>query len=533
MEKTLALQIRVDLNDSKPPIWRRILVPADTPLDQLHLILQGAFGWTDSHLHGFRKGHRRFLSNPEPYESAEEESVVMVGALLNKEKATLIYDYDFGDDWQHTLRLEKKVQLTEEQLRELPQLLGGARACPPEDCGGAYGYQEFLKLLAAKDPETMEWAADLGGEGKWAAESFDREEHQAYMRDLVCGADTNSPLWTPLEEQLAWSKLDTFVSQPEWKLTWELANEAMEVISSTPILGAPSSADGIPGYAELMRDHVAFDLILEENDPVVPELIRTHPNLPEGAQQFLRTMFLEPFAPYVVERAYRDGFLGLFSLVEKEILDVEARPDCEDLKEGDLLLARVISNGECNVIRGQCLQSPFDAEEYAQMFSHLQMMCELVGGDPSDSRQLLKPAVPLLLAFWRTMMSFEAPKVLPLATYRNAAWEPGTSVFLGPKEFTEDCAAALNRSTDLCLFSESLWMYVDPDVDPNAVPPHGLPGFPIAWIMLVPGQLHLLAGSRKALKLCRDSFKKLGLPPMRHFKTRYGTDLNLPVAPLQ
>ena len=95
MENATALQIHVELVDVKPPIWRRLLVPADTTLDQLHLLLQGAFGWTDSHLHGFRQGDRRFTVDPESFENAEEESDVTLDELLGKKKATLIYDYDF------------------------------------------------------------------------------------------------------------------------------------------------------------------------------------------------------------------------------------------------------------------------------------------------------------------------------------------------------------------------------------------------------------------------------------------------------
>ncbi len=545
MENATALQIHVELVDVKPPIWRRLLVPADTTLDQLHLLLQGAFGWTDSHLHGFRQGDRRFTVDPESFENAEEESDVTLDELLGKKKATLIYDYDFGDDWEHTIRLEKRVSLTAEQLADLPRLLDGARACPPEDCGGVFGYQQFLKHMKAKDPETMEWFSSLnddddgdddddgGGGGEWSSEAFDREKHEADMQELGVHRYTNTPAWTPLEEQLAWAKLDSFMSQPEWKLTWEVAEEAMRASDSMTALGAPSSKDGIPGFEELVRDHAAFDLIFEDTEPVVPELIRTHPDLPEGAQAFLRTMFLEPLSPYLVERECTGGQIGLFCLMDKEVFDVESRPDCENLQEGNLLLARVISNGEHNLIRGQWLQSPFNVESFEDLLPHLQMMCKLDGGDPTDMRQLLKSAPPLLLTFWKAMMSDQSPDILPLTAYRNAEWEPGTSVLIGFEEFMAQSADALNRNRNLLLVSKSLWMFADPDADPQATPPLGLPGFPIAWIMLVPGQLHMLAGSRKALKLCRDSLKKIGLPPMRHFKTRYGEDLNLPVAPIQ
>ena len=156
------------LRDVSPPIWRRLVVPGDTTLAKLHVILQVAMGWEDYHLHGFRIGKKRY--GPADYEDvmADEidESTVTLAEAFGEERKG-IYDYDFGDSWEHEIVLEKTTS-TEPQA--VAVCLAGKRACPPEDSGGGWGYANLLEALA--DPTHEEHEEYL----EWAGEDFDPED---------------------------------------------------------------------------------------------------------------------------------------------------------------------------------------------------------------------------------------------------------------------------------------------------------------------------------------------------------------------
>ncbi|HUL12053.1 MAG TPA: plasmid pRiA4b ORF-3 family protein [Methylococcaceae bacterium] len=161
---TSIYQLKVSLQGSKPPIWRRLLVAADITLPKLHDILQISMGWTDSHLHSFRTGNEYFGQPDGDFPSAmKSEARVKLNSLLQREKDSVIYEYDFGDSWEHRIVLEKILPF-DEQVK-LPRCTAGKRACPPEDCGGIWGYSDLLDTL--QDPqhpdhdEMKEW---LGGD---------------------------------------------------------------------------------------------------------------------------------------------------------------------------------------------------------------------------------------------------------------------------------------------------------------------------------------------------------------------------------
>jgi len=161
-------QIRVDLEDVWPPVWRRILVPDTAGLLRLHQVIQAAFGWWDYHLHEFRI-HGAMYGDPASDEFGEfdilDEEWVKLRDLELAEGESFSYVYDFGDDWRHRLRLEK-IRPPEKRER-LPRCVDGRRACPPEDAGGPGGYQELL--LALGDPEDSEHERYL----EWVGGSFD------------------------------------------------------------------------------------------------------------------------------------------------------------------------------------------------------------------------------------------------------------------------------------------------------------------------------------------------------------------------
>lgn len=160
-------QIKVTLKGIKPPIWRRFLVPSSLNLYEFHIALQVVMGWTDSHLHGFV--HKNIIySLPEPnMDYAEDESKVKLSSLLKKKGDKLRYDYDFGDNWEHDVVLEEILPYTHEQ--PLPFCLKGKRACPPEDCGGLWGYPKLLQIIS--HPEHEEYADMM----EWLPEDFDPE----------------------------------------------------------------------------------------------------------------------------------------------------------------------------------------------------------------------------------------------------------------------------------------------------------------------------------------------------------------------
>ena len=140
------LQVRVDLQGAKPPIWRRLLLPATMPLEDVHRALQIAFDWDGGHLHNFIKGNRYF-GPPNPFGMGEVELYddLRLGDILRKKGDKLTYWYDFGDDWRHVIKLEKMLPLVPGQ--DEARCVGGRNAAPPEDCGGIWGYEDYLVAL--------------------------------------------------------------------------------------------------------------------------------------------------------------------------------------------------------------------------------------------------------------------------------------------------------------------------------------------------------------------------------------------------
>jgi hypothetical protein len=160
--------LKVTLRHIRPAIWRRIETPADTTLFDLHRTLQAALGWTDSHLHQF--SHHGVDYGPPDREYGmpmASERRTRLSDLLQRPKDRLIYEYDFGDGWEHDVVLEA-IQLAESDIR-YPRVVAGKRACPPEDVGGVSGYAEFVQALA--DPRHEEHTSML----QWVGGRFDPE----------------------------------------------------------------------------------------------------------------------------------------------------------------------------------------------------------------------------------------------------------------------------------------------------------------------------------------------------------------------
>jgi hypothetical protein len=178
-EAVPVFQVKVTLRGVRPPIWRRMVVSGHHTLAEFHEILQEAMGWTNTHLHQFEIAGRYYIPADMEDEGAdmegEDESAITLAEAVRLAGKSFRYDYDFGDGWEHTIQVEKV--LPAQAKPSVPVCLAGARDCPPEDCGGPYGYQELLEAL--RDPsnpqhaEMREWIADLyGSEARFNPEAF-------------------------------------------------------------------------------------------------------------------------------------------------------------------------------------------------------------------------------------------------------------------------------------------------------------------------------------------------------------------------
>ena len=177
-------QLKITLRYIRPPVWRRVQVPTDIMLAKLHRIIQVAMGWYDSHLHQFIVGETYYgVPSIDEFSELElkDERRARLNQVLSKPKKKIIYEYDFGDGWEHEILLEKILQ--PDPAVRYPRCVDGARACPPEDCGGTGGYENFL--VAIRDPdheehdEYLEW---IGGE--FDPEEFDLEELDTALRHI-------------------------------------------------------------------------------------------------------------------------------------------------------------------------------------------------------------------------------------------------------------------------------------------------------------------------------------------------------------
>lgn len=188
MTDTIA-RLKITLDQVKPAVLRRVEVPFDIRLDRLHLTIQAAMGWTNSHLYELRAGEVGWST---PYPDADWS-----GDFLDARKARLgdvledvgtkklVYLYDFGDGWEHTIKVER-LDDPEPGVR-YPRLIEVRGRCPPEDCGGPWGYAELLEAI--KDP-AHERHADLT---EWIGDDFDPDADQAAW--LTAEVDALAKKW--------------------------------------------------------------------------------------------------------------------------------------------------------------------------------------------------------------------------------------------------------------------------------------------------------------------------------------------------
>ena len=173
------VSLKVTLRGTKPPIWRRLLVPGAMTLGALHEAIQAAMGWQGGHLHAFDIGGRQYGDRRTVDDVADENRLTLSGVL--KSGVTRFgYIYDFGDDWDHTVAIEKIQPAIDGQA--YPACVAGKRNCPPEDCGGVWGYAELLQILA--DPAHPERAEQI----EWLGEEFDPDDFSVDIANATLNA---------------------------------------------------------------------------------------------------------------------------------------------------------------------------------------------------------------------------------------------------------------------------------------------------------------------------------------------------------
>jgi hypothetical protein len=177
-----AWQLYVELEDVRPKVWRRLLVPLTTDLSRLHVVLLWGVGWAGGHVHEFVFGRDHYGATEPgrefPDDLMPEEDVSLAEALGRRK--SFGYIYDFGDAWWHKIKVEQIVKL--DAPIEFAKCIGGENACPPEDIGGAPGYGEFLEALSdPQHPEHVEQKQWIGR--PFDPRAFDLVEVNARLTD--------------------------------------------------------------------------------------------------------------------------------------------------------------------------------------------------------------------------------------------------------------------------------------------------------------------------------------------------------------
>jgi hypothetical protein len=173
-------ELDVRLQEIEPPIWRTIEIPGAWSLEDVHFAIQVAMGWTNSHLHQFKIGDKHYgmaeVDDTGDLEF-EDERKYRLQDLIDS-GGSFVYEYDFGDSWEHDVTV-KKVTTVARPARG--RCVAGARACPPEDCGGSIGYDNLLEALA--DPSHEEHESSVTWSNNFKAERFVLPKHGLDLRE--------------------------------------------------------------------------------------------------------------------------------------------------------------------------------------------------------------------------------------------------------------------------------------------------------------------------------------------------------------
>ena len=195
----MTYQFKIQLkNIKKPPVWRKVVVPSEITFAMFHYIIQAAMGWYDIHLYSFSPsgyGSTPWIEGDDNLAALGIDDEISIPStdlklsdIFTTKGQTFTYIYDFGDDWEHIITLE---EIDKTNISPKPKLIGGKGVCPPEDCGGAWGYENLKEVLADKNhPDYQEFKEWLYG-----PDDFDEEQDDELFED-------EDPIWNPHEYSL-------------------------------------------------------------------------------------------------------------------------------------------------------------------------------------------------------------------------------------------------------------------------------------------------------------------------------------------
>jgi hypothetical protein len=267
------LTIKVILQQTEPPVWRRLVVPGDLTLDGFHDVLQTAMGWTDSHLHRFFAGGSPdadyFVTEYDATEGEDgtPEAEARIDQVLREPGDRIRYEYDFGDGWDHDLRLEEVADL-EDDAR--PRCTGGRLTCPPEDVGGAGGYADVATWVRnGRRPddvpppfESAESAIDWLSDG-WHPDAFDVDEVDLRLQALAASGEVLDKLQPDALEAVVRLSPNAAATVAEW-----LGAAAQTTLS-------PSNLDELAAPYRTLLAAVGDGVELTASGYLPPPLVRT------------------------------------------------------------------------------------------------------------------------------------------------------------------------------------------------------------------------------------------------------------------
>ena len=173
--------LRIEIKYIEPLIWRRVAVRTSMNLKALHTVIQATMGWLDCHLWEFTFGDSRYGIPDRDRADVKSGATTRLATVLSSGTTDFLYVYDFGDNWEHRIVVEN-ISIAEAD-KEYPQLLGGERRCPPEDCGGPPGYFEFIENIfnkGSKRTEALQWYG-----GPYNPDDIDEKQIEIALRRIA------------------------------------------------------------------------------------------------------------------------------------------------------------------------------------------------------------------------------------------------------------------------------------------------------------------------------------------------------------
>lgn len=185
---SMIARLKITLDDVEPEVMRRIDVPLKIKLDRLHLVVQVAMPWTNSHLWGIEAGGANWGDASMGFDDAlPAAKTTLLDVMEDVGTKTLHYTYDYGDNWEHTIKVEGIRDPVPGQ--PYPSLIKAEGRCPPEDIGGFPGYDMYLEIMADPDHEERDWMIECYGEPK--------DPKEAELDTITAGLDRLAKRWAP------------------------------------------------------------------------------------------------------------------------------------------------------------------------------------------------------------------------------------------------------------------------------------------------------------------------------------------------